>query len=828
MVDEEPSYVRFTSVSQTGELELIEAILSEHETLFSAHAELRTLLRDMLLPFLNEVLSTKAAFAVTIRCFRLLGLLLRRYARAMSGAAEKALGFVVGMIESESTVLWKRTLCIELLKDLLSDPAVILEVYSQCDAFEGRRDITKEMLSAFVRLSTEKPAIIGLGQQSSAPVGNFSVRDSTAEQAAIEASAVAGAISGTLNTTNASGISMQNSMLRTPYIDCLDKQEPPTAPESYIYGLVLACFNTLSESLARFILPLTVPEDSRSRRKHRTKDVHEQSDMASSESPGPPVPKGRLRRTSSYKRRNLPVNPMTLENHPLIAGVQNCAALITECWPALLATCSTFLNAALDTELYRALVRSIQKMTQVSGLLGLSTPRDAFLTTLGKAAVPPHLLNASLSPRSNTAESAGVFSNPKGLLSVDSVVSQTSTISGDRNSRRQSVDAGVPTLTTRNLLCLRALLNLAIALGPTLGSAWSIVLENLQQADIVMAVSTPRLGAREFRANLKGSGTSEVDSVLQNFSSEAGAVQAAASRLFESTIDYPDDAFLAVLSVLCSLIHGRATASTTSKGLATRPPTPSHSRRVGSFSAITVDTESQNRDYTSALRKIGDLAALNIDRLVTGSPDQSGWDLLLSELTKVAVQSDIAGNARQLAAEIVGRVILESAKLSISEPGDSSRRIQQQCLTAMLALIDPLHDESPDELYEVDVEIHRIMLDVLRSILEHCGESLTAGWESVFTIIQSIFEPDSAAKSDDAPHNVSINGKELPEQGIDTPDIKAIELLRSAFGSLQLICSDFLSAVPEAQIPSLIQLLARYCLQNEDLNISLTVRVVLY
>ena len=44
------------------------------------------------------------------------------------------------------------------------------------------------------------------------------------------------------------------------------------------------------------------------------------------------------------------INPLELEDHPMLGEVQICAAIIEDCWPAILATCSTFLYAALDSE----------------------------------------------------------------------------------------------------------------------------------------------------------------------------------------------------------------------------------------------------------------------------------------------------------------------------------------------------------------------------------------------------------------------------------------------------------------------------------------------
>ena len=134
--------------------------------------------------------------------------------------------------------------------------------------------------------------------------------------------------------------------------------------------------------------------------------------------PGLPDPPKSLERGVSFKKNPVPLNPLTLEDHPLYEGIKTCAAIIDKCWPAILATCSTFLYAALDADYYHGLVRSFQKFTHVAGLFRLSTPRDAFLTTLGKAAVPPNVFTANSgsapTPSTPSAESHSLFSNARG------------------------------------------------------------------------------------------------------------------------------------------------------------------------------------------------------------------------------------------------------------------------------------------------------------------------------------------------------------------------------------------------------------------------------
>ncbi|OCK77869.1 hypothetical protein K432DRAFT_427690 [Lepidopterella palustris CBS 459.81] len=819
-----PEFVRFSPISPASGLELIESVLTNHGQVFSNHPEQGHILRSLLMPLIIRSLSERLTFPITLRVIRILHVLIRHHLAVMPSECEIALGLLNHMLDPEASPPWKRALCMEVFRGLYSDPALVLEIYGQYDEKEGKKLILRDNLAAFVRLSTEKPAIIGLGHHSTAPATQGMNKDSPSEQAVVEAGAIAGVIGGPIGGSSNTGISTQWSTLRTPCLDHLDKSEPPNLPETYIYGLALTCINNLSESLAKFILPLTVHVEGKGKKKPKMQDITDQEVPIPTQSEAQDQDGGsqRLSRTQSYRTRTVPINPLSLEHHSSYRGIKTTADLISECWPAVLATCSTFLNAALDADYYRALVRSIQKFTQVAGLLRLSTPRDAFLTTLGKAAVPSNVLTANVSStKTPSLESPSIFSNAKGLLSVDSLVSQASTLSMDKN-RRTSMDMGNPTLSTRNLLCLRALLNLAIALGPTLGSAWSIIFETLQQADMVMAASFTKIGGRDARGAIPAGYRNDGDAASQNIGSETAAVQAAATRLFESTVDFPNDSFVNVLEALCQLLHGKFLQSNTTRTSGGAFRSVVHQRRVGSVSGISINTESNAQDYVFALSKVADLATLNQSRLAHFNATESGWDVLMKELVSICANPMIANSARLLAADIISRTVKDIAGFSMAELVEQRSEIQDRVLSALQLQISTLYSNQSDDeelADEADVEVHQVALEALKSVMEQCGESLTAGWGSVFAVLLSAF----GTRNYDPAGEESVKDVGDEESwSLQPAQIISKRLARSAFGSVHLVCSDFLAAVPDNSIPTLLELLMRFCSQQEDLNMSLT------
>ncbi|KAH9907294.1 hypothetical protein F4778DRAFT_530002 [Xylariomycetidae sp. FL2044] len=846
--NQRPEYLRFSGLQQTFGLELIESVLSQHPGIFLSHPEQAHILRTRVMPFIIKFLTGKPNFATSVRLTRILYTLLRKHLGILPTEGGQALDTLTHLLDQDAAV-WKRALCMEVFRGIFSEPGLLRRIFSLYDAKEGEKDILKSLTSTFVRVSTEKPTVIGLGHQSTIPVADqYASSGNSTDQAMLEASGVTGIISGSVHDGHNAGISSLWSVVRVACIDQLDKTEPPAIPESYVYALTLSCITSLSEGLAKFILPLTVPGDSRSRKRSTRqpdtgRDSPAPADGGNSDNLKVGIERSAtlsaIERSSpagSFKKNPVPVNPLSLSDHPLHSEIKTCADIIEECWPAILATCSTFLYAALDSEYYHGLVRAFQKFAHVAGLLQLATPRDAFLTTLGKAAVPPNVLTACFNSGSSRpsvgtpaveTHTGGILGNAKGLLSVDNLVTPVGA-AGERQ-RQASIDANtIPqTLNTRNLLCLRALLNLGIALGPTLSGSWSIVLETLQQADFVL-FTTGKTPGRTPTAT-KGSdprADNEAATLLAGFSSEIRSVETAAARLFESTVDFPNESFLEILNAVCNLVEKQdepsseplsrpqsppAALTPPSQGL--RTPSGGQHRRVLSISTSTSAGSSQEDQF--ALAKIGDLATINIERLLVYLPEVSGWTRMTSELAVALGSAPMSPPVRHRAADILVKLILDAAKATSSIADDARGKVQLRLLEALHDALVPLQAENRTASvtsYSTDVEIHKILLEGLKSFLEDCGDALLLGWDITFEIIGSIFIQRRFVG--DAIREISSK----PE----TLTTRSGKLIRSAFNSLQLICSDFLSSLPKSCFLLLVDTLYKFCSQDDDLNIALT------
>ncbi|EME87592.1 uncharacterized protein MYCFIDRAFT_184569 [Pseudocercospora fijiensis CIRAD86] len=778
-------FVEFSALPPESSLELIWSSVNSNPELFNEHEELLSIIGANVFPLIIRALSERLPFSVTVRLFRIFDLILDRYMARFAGDCEVALNLGTQLLETDSSPGWKRALILEVLKDFFDDSNHVIDAYTAFDSREGGKPIVQDVLSAFVRLSTEKPTAIGLGQQSTIPTGPSSPGQSATDQATLEAAGgMAGVISSALGVAESSvaGVSSQWSLPKSPCMEQLDKSEAPALPETYPYALLLECLNGLSDSLARVILPLTVQHE-RTRSRKGSSAAESQGDQPT------------RNRSTSFRTRAVPSNPLEAKDAPYAGKVRAVAGIVDSCWPAVLATCSTFLNAALDDHYFRNLIKAYQRFAQVAGLLRLTTPRDALMTTLAKAAVPPHVLNAASlssgpeSAKSPITESPRTFSNPRGLLSVDSLVSQASSLSLE-TSRRP--------------------VELTVLIIPA-------------SADMVSSATTPQQLSRPSSFTARNTNT-EPPSVVQAFSAEVAAVEAAASRLLESTADYPNDAFVNVLQTFCQLLKGKteslsspiAPPSPHPSAPSSPPRTPVANRRTFSgLPGISTIAEMQLRDYHFVIPKLGNLAELNVPRFTSDDADASGWNVLVDQLISIATSSDAPKEARGTATNVLVK-LAEATIVDVTQQDPEDRASMQHRAVAILLRLLELIYAGEQDISSSDLEVQAQVLGALQTILERCGDSLVAGWDSILGILASAFEHDGPICQD------VDHGKVHIQWDVVQFDVVSPNIGRMSFTALQLLCSDFLESVPPSAVESLVELLHRFMCQDEDLNAALT------
>ncbi|KAJ3596929.1 hypothetical protein NHX12_003329 [Muraenolepis orangiensis] len=187
-------------------------------------------------------------------------------------------------------------------------------------------------------------------------------------------------------------------------------------------------------------------------------------------------------------------------------------------------------------------------MASLCGRLGLVTPRDAFITAICKASLPPHYALTVLS-----SHTSSLYSKAYSIQGQSVQI-----ISPSSESHQQVVAVGQPltaqpqgtvVLTAKNIQCMRTLLNLAHCHGAVLGTSWQLVLATLQHLVWILGLKPGLGGALKPGRAVEGPSTVLTTAVM----TDLPIISNVLSRLFESS-QYLDDVSLHhLINALCSL-----------------------------------------------------------------------------------------------------------------------------------------------------------------------------------------------------------------------------------------------------------------------------------
>ena len=228
-------------------------------------------------------------------------------------------------------------------------------------------------------------------------------------------------------------------------IDQLDKADAPPIPEPYIYLLAVQCTVSLCEGLASFAGPVY-------------SSIVIQRPRAAGEAP--------IRAPPALDVSTLPQDEQQTIHLRIVQDI------ISNGWPAFLAALSLIIATNLSDELFVEVLASYQALTNVSGMLGLMTPRDAFLNSLSKFAVPTRVVS-----------SVDIYAEPP-------ATPRSATTAVAEGLGLGAAPHQPPGLSERNMACLKVLVGCALFLAGSLGESWYGVLETLQNADYVLTFKT--------------------------------------------------------------------------------------------------------------------------------------------------------------------------------------------------------------------------------------------------------------------------------------------------------------------------------------------------
>ncbi|WVO17542.1 hypothetical protein L204_105237 [Cryptococcus depauperatus] len=774
---EKPKLLKLKDLQRTFGLELIESILSGYESCVKKRPELLFLLQRSLHPLLLRLLSEKPTFPVALRVCRLIFLLIRSFINQLSEEIETYLNTLLklgaGDIEGETTKSkesvppWLRVLVLEILRAICGDYFLLQSIYIHYDQKQGGPMLYTKIISALGRLVNEKPALLGINAQIHG-VG-VPATDSSSSAASLHAGyfdlgleMVASAASVGVSTMNAmmgasaGGLSSQ-STLKLRLIEQHDKAEAPLVPETYVYFLALQSLNSMAQGIY--------------------------SDVKS--------------------------------NDPPSAAARGMAS---SAWPALLAALSYCIATNLSHSIFAEVLKALQDFTIACGLLEFYTPRDAFLNTLGKYAVPPPAVSAM-----QTYSEIPHAQRNAGGIAADAL--------GFASSLGTSAPVGPPGLSERNMACLRSTIYVARELGPTLGKAWHDVLEILQNANFMLSARALSVPKRQAPGSPHKTASPQLSKVPESVETKPDILQdlepesilLLINALFESSKDLPDEAFTTFVVALCQLssemigvdsqtLVGHDTASevsipsTPTASVGFNPSSDVNNRRRTSGINISHSIKSEERSFS--LTKLRVVSTLNLDRIVSREPNV-GWTVITQHLLVVARHSVAPSTIRIQASDTLGEILFTSVKVG-KEPG-----IQHQVFNVLIHQVDT-HPVSNS--VSTDYDVRSSGYQTLNHLLESFGHCLQVGWETVFDILDKVCQDkDSASLQSLKTSDLSTNLRRqsaLSNKG-------SANLIRIAFPSLTLICTDFLTSLNNDAMRHCITCLGCFGRQKEDVNITL-------
>lgn len=323
---------------------------------------------------------------------------------------------------------------------------------------------------------------------------------------------------------------------------------------------------------------------------------------------------------------------------------------------------------------------------------------------------------------------------------------------------------------------MKVMVNLGFTLGSSLNESWEIVLDALQLLHVLL----------HDPARLEQLIETGIDK------DELHALSSSLTTMFIGSVDLP----LPDLIQLLERLDTRARRKLF-------PVAQQEQQVLEQASRVIVESA-----YSFELSQILEIVRINMSRIA------DFWDLVNDLLSRICNHSNLYVRAQGVLAlsQIVETGLQshptprsERESTSVANRDDTTQRrekLQWSLLVSLKALAS-----SPYQ------DVREVTMDQVYNILQVAGHNLTSGWPFVLCAIKI-----SVGGSADVEGNSSVASSSSP-QPLSPPKPRH---LAKAFNSLQYICTDFLSALPHATLPLLIETIGVYGVPMGDINVAIT------
>lgn len=470
--------------------------------------------------------------------------------------------------------------------------------------------------------------------------------------------------------------------------------------------------------------------------------------------------------------------------------------------PALLPAFTFLISSPLDDSLYTQLLSSFSAVSVALARVGLAEEREAWLAALGHAALPSsdHVSSSNVSSASSLSSTGSL---------VGTVVGTLSSLSGA--SVPQPTRSSQPGLSERNLACLRTLITTSSALSGSMdmdSRAWVPLLGALQAADQLLY--TGKLGGR-----LQVDGPGLARKPTQQFGTYSPAAEAATAKSAQAV----DSALAAVRAALTGLFEGTANWEIGAVLVL-----------VGGLGQLAEEGKTGAWEAAAwAIARIREVILANLPRIVS---ERGLWNASMGIIVGVAWSPACPPGVRAQACQAFGDAMSSAVhSADLAEPA-----VENRIMDALKEFMGLGGGGKPDRNAPFYSDVVRSGLDTLNKMLQREGQSFSRGWPKIFDVVRSVVEGVNANAAAlgrkrigagfevDERYLVVAGTEEAAQITMATAATanKQVGVIRAAFPSVQLICTDFLPVLDLNCLSACVDAVACFGAQNEDLNVTLS------
>ncbi|XP_062930871.1 protein MON2 homolog isoform X5 [Cynocephalus volans] len=678
--------VGMTEMTRTFGLELLESVLNDFPQVFLQHQEFSFLLKERVCPLVIKLFSPnikfrqgsstssspapveKPYFPICMRLLRVVSVLIKQFYSLLVTECEIFLSLLVKFLDADKPQ-WLRAVAVESIHRLCVQPQLLR---SFCQSYDMKQHSTKVFRDIVNALGSFIQSLFLVPPTGSPATTNQAGNNNSGGPVSAPANSGMVGIGGGVTLLPAFEyrgtwipiltITVQGSAKAT-YLEMLDKVEPPTIPEGYAMSVAFHCLLDLVRGITSMI----------------------EGELGEVETECQTTTEGASSPTQSSEQQDLQSTSDQMDKEIVSRAVWE--EMVNACWCGLLAALSLLLDASTDEAATENILKAELTMAALCGRLGLVTSRDAFITAICKGSLPPHYALTVL----NTT-TAATLSNKSYSIQGQSVMM----ISPSSESHQQVVAVGQPLavqpqgtvmLTSKNIQCMRTLLNLAHCHGAVLGTSWQLVLATLQHLVWILGLKPSSGGALKPGRAVEGPSTVLTTAVM----TDLPVISNILSRLFESS-QYLDDVSLHhLINALCSL----------------------------SLEAMDMAYGNNKEPSLFAVAKLLETGLVNMHRI------EILWRPLTGHLLEVCQHPN--SRMREWGAEALTSLIKAGLTFNHDPPLSQNQRLQ-------LLLLNPLKEMS--NINHPDIRLKQ--LECVLQILQSQGDSLGPGWPLVLGVMGAI------------------------------------------------------------------------------------------